>query len=48
MKLRDLQDCDSHVWGTGPLWDAWKVFAEGGLLHLVDEDTEPDEAFEPG
>ena len=26
--------------GTGPLWDGGNVIAEGGVVDLVDEDTE--------
>ena len=31
---------DSRVRGTGPLWERRNVVAEGGVIQLVNDDTE--------
>ena len=36
----DCLNLDSRAWGTSPLWDRRNVAAEGGVVNLVDEDTE--------
>ena len=33
-------DLDDHVRGACPLWDAWNIIAEGGVVHLMDKNTE--------
>jgi len=38
--VEDGLDLDDHVWGTGPLWKGGRVVSEGGVVDLVDEDTE--------
>jgi len=39
-RVKDSLDLDDHVWGTGPLREGGRVVSEGGIVDLVDEDTE--------